>query len=92
MGRSKEQAADDFTEFYYSLPGTDIKVFSDGSKLSNGQTGGGFAVFQARHQFLRSSFSLGPNKEVFDAEAEAALAGMKAAMSLETARFATNLW
>ncbi|KAF7139722.1 hypothetical protein CNMCM5793_007559 [Aspergillus hiratsukae] len=92
MGRSKEQAADDFTEFYHSLPGTDIKVFSDGSKLSNGQTGGGFAVFQAGHQFLRSSFSLGPNKEVFDAEAEAALAGMKAAMSLETARFATNLW
>ncbi|KAF7139709.1 hypothetical protein CNMCM5793_007503 [Aspergillus hiratsukae] len=40
----------------------------------------------------RSSFPLGPNKEVFDAEAEAALAGLKAAMSLETARFATNLW
>jgi ribonuclease HI len=92
MGRSKEQAADDFAEFYHSLPGTDIKVFSDGSKLSNGQTGGGFAVFQAGHQFLHSSFPLGPNKDVFDAEAEAALAGLKAAISLETARFATNLW
>jgi ribonuclease HI len=92
LGRSKDQAAAEFLEFYRSIPGTDIKVFSDGSKLANRQSGGGFALFQAGHLFLRSSFSLGPGKEVFDAEAEAALAGIKAAMARYTARFATNLW
>ncbi|EED15772.1 hypothetical protein TSTA_008970 [Talaromyces stipitatus ATCC 10500] len=42
--------------------------------------------------FLCSSLSFGPGKEVFDAEAEAALAGAQAAIALSTARFATNLW
>jgi hypothetical protein len=54
-------------------------------------TGAGFAIYQSGKQFLQSSFSLGLNKEVFDAEAEAALAGIKAALELHTARFATNL-
>jgi hypothetical protein len=41
--------------------------------------------------FLPSSFPLGPGKEVFDAKAEAALVGIKAAITRPTARFATNL-
>jgi ribonuclease HI len=67
-------------------------VFSDGSKLANGMAGAGFALYQSRRQFLQFSIFLGLNKEVFDAEAEAALAGIKAAFKLHTARFATNLW
>jgi ribonuclease HI len=55
-------------------------------------TGAGFAIYQSGKQFLQSSFSLGLNKEVFDAEAEAALAGIKTALKLHTAHFATNLW
>jgi hypothetical protein len=51
----------------------------------------GFALYQSKKQFLQSSLPLGPNKEVFDAEAEAALAGIKAALKLHTAFFATNL-
>ncbi|EED18993.1 hypothetical protein TSTA_127010 [Talaromyces stipitatus ATCC 10500] len=47
---------------------------------------------QAHHQFLRSSLSYGHGKEVFDAEAEAALAGAQAAIAYPTAQFATNLW
>jgi hypothetical protein len=42
-------------------------------------------------QFLQSSLPLGPNKEVFDAEAEAALAGIKAALKLYIVCFVTNL-
>ncbi|KAI9042361.1 ribonuclease H family protein [Aspergillus affinis] len=55
-------------------------------------TGGGFALYQSGTLFQQTSFPLGPNKEVFDTEAEAALAGVKAALKLGTARFATNLW
>jgi hypothetical protein len=54
--------------------------------------GAGFAIYQSGKQFLQSSIPLGPNKEVFDAEAEAALAGAKAAFQLHTACYATNLW
>ena len=92
MGRTKEQAAADFLDFQHTIPGSDIIVFSDGSKHTNGHAGGGYVGFQAHHQFLRSSLSLGPGKEVFDAEAEAALAGAQAALAFPTARFATNLW
>ncbi|KAI9035418.1 ribonuclease H family protein [Aspergillus affinis] len=42
--------------------------------------------------FQQSSFSLEPNKEAFDTKAEAALAEIKIAFKLNTARFATNLW
>jgi hypothetical protein len=54
--------------------------------------GSGFALYQSGKLFFQSSFSLGPNKEVFNTEAEAALAGAKAAFRLYTACFATNLW
>jgi ribonuclease HI len=91
-GRSKEQAAADFQSFYSSLPSNDMKVFTDGSKLPDGMAGAGFALYQTGRLCHQSSFSLGPNKEVFDAEAEAALAGIKAAIQSYTARFATDLW
>lgn len=69
-----------------------MKVFTDGSKLPDGMAGAGIALYQTGRLCHRSSFSLGPNKEVFDAEAEAALAGVKAAIQSYTARFATDLW
>ncbi|KAJ5904840.1 uncharacterized protein N7473_001756 [Penicillium subrubescens] len=69
-----------------------MKVFTDGSKLPDGMAGAGFALYQTGRLCLQSSFSLGPNKEVFDAEAEAALAGIKAATQSYNARFATDLW
>ena len=91
-GRSKEQAAADFMTFHQSIPPNDIVLFSDGSKLSDGSTGCGYVGFQAGRQICRGSFSIGPFKEVFDAEAEAALAGAKAATACPTARFANDLW
>jgi hypothetical protein len=78
--------------FYQLIPPNDIVLFSDGSKLSDGSTGGGYVGYQAGRQICRGSFSLGPHKEVFDAEAEAALAGAKAATACPTARFANDLW
>jgi hypothetical protein len=43
--QTKKQAAASFQDFYASLPGTDIKIFIDGSKLANGITGAGFALY-----------------------------------------------
>jgi ribonuclease HI len=91
-GQSKEAAATEFQAFYSSLPETDIKVFTDGSKLATRMAGAGFALYQSGRLFLQSSLPLGPNKDVFGAEAEAALAGLKEALQLHTARFAADLW
>src|SRR4029453_16623820 len=65
---------------------------TDGSKLDSGSAGGGFVGYQHGLQLAYGSFPLGPFKEVFDAEAEAALAGLKASMAIPTAKFANNLW
>ena len=91
-GQPKEQAAKDFLDFYESLPGNDIALFSDGSQLINGKTGGGYVGYQDGHQIFRGSFSLGSAQEVFDAEAKAALAGAKAALNSPASRNASNLW
>ncbi|KAI9040114.1 ribonuclease H family protein [Aspergillus affinis] len=69
-----------------------IRVPAENSKLENRMAGNGYALYQSGKLFQQSSFSLGPNKEVFDAEAEAALAGVKAALKLDTARFVTDFW
>lgn len=89
---TREQAANNFRTFLQSVPENDIIVYSDGLKLENGQAGGGFVSFEANSQLSHSSFPLGPNKEVFDAEAEAALAGLQAAMAHPAAQSASNLW
>lgn len=94
MGRSKEEAAKDFNEFLLTVPGSDLQVFSDGSKSegTDGMAGGGSVTYQFNLQLDRKAFSLGRNAEVFDAEAAAALAGAKAALSLPSAKYATDLW
>ncbi|EED15556.1 hypothetical protein TSTA_049940 [Talaromyces stipitatus ATCC 10500] len=91
MGRTKEQVAADFADFQRTIPSSDIVIFSDGSRLVDGCAGGGYIGLQAYHQFLRSSLSYGHGKEVFNTEAEAALAGAQAAIAYPTAQFATNL-
>lgn len=92
LGVSKEEAAEKFAEFIRGLPSGDLIVFSDGSKLDTGLTGAGYAIYQGGIQIAKHSISLGKHKEVFDAEAIAALAGLEAALKLPTTRFATNLW
>jgi ribonuclease HI len=91
-GQTKEQATKDFLDFYTSLPSRDITLFSDGSQLADGRTGGGYVGYQASQQVVRGSFSLGLAREVFDAEAEAALAGAKAALASPASRSAQDLW
>jgi hypothetical protein len=84
-GRSITQAAADFQAFFQALPKHHIAIFSDGSQLADRRTGGGYVGYPASRQITRGAFSLSSNKEVFDAEAEAAL-------NCTSACFATNLW
>ena len=49
-------------------------------------------MYQYGLQIARKAFSLGPNAEVFDAEAIAALRGAELALAAPSARFATDLW
>ena len=49
-------------------------------------------MYQADRVVSRQCFSLGYGADVFDAEAAAALAGIGAAVTLPTARFASDLW
>ncbi|EED11709.1 conserved hypothetical protein [Talaromyces stipitatus ATCC 10500] len=51
-GRIREEAADNFQILLQSIPNNDIIIYSDESKLENGQTGGGYVGFQAGSQFL----------------------------------------
>jgi ribonuclease HI len=91
-GRTKEQAAKEFLDFYHQLPDTSIALFSDGSQLSDGRTGGGYVGYQANVQLIRGAFSLGHKKEVFDAEAEAALRGARAALNSPASYHTNDLW
>ena len=94
QGRSKAQAANDFIEFLPTIPGSDIQVYSDGSKseATDGAAGAGSVTYQFGIRIDRKSYSLGRHAEVFDAEASAALTGAKTALSLPSARLATDLW
>ena len=91
-GFTKKQAAQDFQIFLKNIAIQDIIIYSDGSKLKDGQAGAGFVVYQRSLEITRRAIPLGPKAEVFDAETIAALAGVEADLALPTAAYATNLW
>jgi ribonuclease HI len=94
LGRDKETAARDFLDFLPTVPVSDIQVYSDGSKAegTDGSAGAGSVMYQYGLLLDRQATPLGPNAEVFDAEAIAALNGAKLALLAPSARFATDLW
>ncbi|KAI0991467.1 hypothetical protein K3495_g16720, partial [Podosphaera aphanis] len=65
---------------------------TDGSKLPDGKSGGGFVIYQLDRQISSGAFPLGTHQEAYDTEVYAALRGIQAATVLPTARFANNLW
>ena len=73
---TKEKYTSAATYFIRHIPATDIIVYTDGSKLQNGNTGAGYAILQLRAT-NKVSYHLGPSAEIFDAEAIAALLGAK---------------
>jgi ribonuclease HI len=88
---SKERNASTFIDFIASVPENQIVVYTDGSKLENGNAGAGYAISQFGHTH-KESYPLGPSAEIFDAEAIAALLGARAALIHPTNRLAKDLW
>lgn len=78
----REEAPQDFHKWASSLPPLSMLIFTDGSLQQNGSAGAGWAGSwgTARMEATCGHLSLA-NHEVFDAEATAALAGLKAAFS-----------
>ena len=91
-GLSKEQYKANFLTFIQNLPTGDIILYSDGSKLPDGQAGAGFVGYQGGQQVLQQSIPLGKQKEVYDAEVLDALAGLRASLQLPSTKFASGLW
>ncbi|KAI0993316.1 hypothetical protein K3495_g14868 [Podosphaera aphanis] len=81
-----------FSNFLGTVPRNDILIYSDGSKLPDGNSGGGFVIFQYGLQVRSEAFPLEKFRDSYDAEAHTALQGLRAAITLPTARFANNLW
>ena len=57
----------------------------------NENAGAGFCVYRGSQEIVRGQVPLGQTAEVYDAEVEAALAGLKAASSHYMGRFATKV-
>ncbi|KAI1001476.1 hypothetical protein K3495_g6722 [Podosphaera aphanis] len=84
--------ANQFRELLRTIPQSDILVYRDGSKASDGNTGGGYAVYQLGRLMQTKAFPLGKSIEIYNAEAYAALKGIEDACALSTTRFSKNLW
>ena len=89
----REEAPQDFHKWASSLPPLSMLLFTDGSLQQNGSAGAGWAGSwgTARMEATCGHLSLA-NHEVFDAEATAALAGLKAAFSCPQTHLSSNLY
>jgi ribonuclease HI len=81
-GLDKEKATARFREWQAALPTDDIIVFTDGSQDEYGRTGWGFAIYGGGPDPLKTGYGALARAEVFDAEAVAALNGLKTALQL----------
>lgn len=90
-GASKARAKELFLAFLRTIPLHDIVLYTDGSRQPSGAAGAGFVAYQGGVQILQRSLHLGTGLEVFDIEAQGALAGAKAVLELESTKFATDL-
>jgi ribonuclease HI len=81
-GLDKEKAAALFKAWQAALPPEDIVVFTDGSLDEFSTAGWGFAIYGKGPDPIKTGYGAVDRAEVFDAEAVAALKGLKAALQL----------
>lgn len=86
----KAQSVAAFTQFIGQVPKDDIIVYTDGSKLDNGNAGAGFVISQSGI-LHKEAYSVGSSAEIFDAEAIAALLNARAGLLRPTNRVAKDL-
>ena len=89
IGREKGGPA--FRQWVSEQSPLDLTVYSDGSLNEDGSAGAGFCVYRGTQEIARGQVPLGHTTEVYDAEIEGALAGLRAAAAHYMARFATKL-
>ena len=89
IGREKGGPA--FRQWVSEQSPLDLTVYSDGSLSEDGSAGAGFCVYRGTQEIARGQVPLGHTTEVYDAEIEGALAGVRAALAHYMARFATKL-
>lgn len=89
----REKAPQDFYKWTSSLPPLSMLIFTDGSLQQTGAAGAGWAGLwgTASLEATRGYRNLAKH-EVFDAEATAALAGLKAAFSCPQTHLSSNLY
>ena len=83
--------AQKFLDWQKNCSFRDILVFTDGSKIQ-GLTGAGCYILQGNVLIAKEGTHLGLHKEVFDAEAFAALRGLQLAMDSPGTHLAENLY
>ncbi|KAI0999845.1 hypothetical protein K3495_g8352 [Podosphaera aphanis] len=88
---SDKRRVDSSQTFLQNIPKNDILVYTDGSKLPNVNAGSGYVIYQLGIKVCSGVIPLGNIQEIFDAEAFAALCGIKKAVSLSSASFASNV-
>lgn len=74
------------------MPESDIQLFTDGSKNSEGGVGTGYVIYQMDHQIHKGSRPLCEHNEPYDAKVHAVLHGIRTAINLPSSRFAKDLW
>lgn len=90
---SREKAATDFSRWLDNRQPLSLIIFSDGSRGAGPDVsaGAGWVGYWANREVLRGHQAL-PKAEVFDAEATAALQGLKAAVSCFQARYTHDIY
>ncbi|KJZ68556.1 hypothetical protein HIM_12052 [Hirsutella minnesotensis 3608] len=78
---TKYETAKELRDWLQAPSPRTLVVYSNGSRLTEGRVGYGYAVLRDGSTVLSGSGRLGP-AEVFDAEGQGALEGLKAALSL----------
>lgn len=67
-------------------------MFTDGSKAPNGVTGAGWVIMQSNRVWAVGKATLGPDLEIYDAEADALRLGLIEALACPLNQHACNLW
>lgn len=78
----KQEAAQAHNIEFSTTTESTIRVYTDGSKNQHGATGAGWAVFKGQNLVCQGGGNCGDWREVADAEAIAALHGLRAAKSV----------
>ncbi len=94
LGVSKAIAAEQFKEWWQSLPPEDIAIFSDGSEQYKDGLRGvgyGFVVYQNAHKLSEGLGTISSTSHVFDAEAIGAWKGLQTVLQ-DPALYGCRLW